>query len=64
MDRLRLAHIAARVAWKPPATNSGETMTLLEYAGPIGPNDEIVEKDGKQYVLRKPKQEAAKPYQW
>jgi hypothetical protein len=39
-------------------------MTLLEYAGPLGPNDEVIERDGKQYVLRKAPKAPAKPYEW
>ena len=68
VNKLRLESIAARVvarqAWTPPPTNSGETLTLLEYAGPVGPNEKIIEQDGKKYVVRTPPQEPAKPYQW
>jgi hypothetical protein len=39
-------------------------MTLLEYAGPVGPDEKIIEQNGQKYVIRKPLQEAAKPYQW
>ena len=64
VNRTRLERIAARVAWQPPPTDSGESLTLLEYAGPLGPGDEIVEKDGKTYVMRKPPKAPAKPYEW
>ena len=68
MEKLRLEKIAAivatRRAWEPPLSQSGETLTLLEYAGPIGPNEKIIEQDGRKYVVRQPQQEPAKPYQW
>ena len=68
MDKARLERIAARVsarlAWEPPMTDSGESLTLLEYAGPLGPEDEVVERDGKTYVMRKPLKDPAKPYEW
>jgi hypothetical protein len=64
VDRRRLEAIAARVAWKPPPTDAGDTMTLLENAGPLGPDDQVIEHEGKKYVIRKPLQEPSKPGQW
>lgn len=58
------ARVASRRAWMPPDTNSGESLTLIEYAGPIGPDEEVIERDGKQYVVRAPPQAPAKPYEW
>ena len=58
MNILTIAvRIASRRAWIPPETDSGDTLTLIEYAGPIGPADEIIEQDGHEYVIRKPSQE-------
>jgi hypothetical protein len=56
--------IASRHAWEPPPTSSGESLTLLEYAGPVGPEEEIVEHDGEKYVVRGPIAEPAKPGEW
>lgn len=56
--------IASRQAWMPPPTDAGESLTLLEYAGPIGPEEEVIERDGKKYVVRAPPQAPAKPYEW
>jgi len=53
-----------RRAWSPPPTDSGDSLTLLEYAGPVGPDEQIIEQDGRKYVVRKPVQEPSKPYQW
>ena len=68
MNKLRLEKIAAlvasRLAWEAPATNSGESLTLLEYAGPVGPEEQIIEQDGKKYVVRQPQQEPSKAFEW
>jgi hypothetical protein len=64
VDQKRLERIAVRVAWKPPPTDSGESLTLLEYAGPIGPEEPIIEQDGKKYVVREAPKAPAKPYEW
>ncbi len=68
MDILRLTVIAAHVssketreAWAPPPTGNGESMTLLEYAGKVGPKEKIIEQNGKKYVVRESPHRQKKP---
>jgi len=64
MEESRLKKIVTRIAWDPPPTDSGVSLTLLEYADPVGPDEEILEIDGQEYVKRKPVEDIPKPYEW
>lgn len=62
--KLDIFRIAVRIAWTPPKTDSGDTLTLLEYAGPVGPEEEIIKQNGQEYVIRRPIQEPSNPGDW
>lgn len=54
VDASKLLRIAARVAWDPPPTGHGESITLVDEAKDVKEGEPTVDLEGREYVIRPP----------